>query len=69
MPPESEKEQIWKVLKSAGIEPWELFVVDNQKDTPSYLEAGEPPLDYYLKSVKENKLKKQLSEKVPNPIV
>lgn len=69
LPPESENEHIWKALKSAGIEPWELFVVDNRKDTPSYLEAGQPPLDYYLKSVMEKKLKKQQSESVSNSIV
>jgi hypothetical protein len=38
---------IWKCLQTAGIQPWELTVVDNRYDTPSAINAGPPPLDYY----------------------
>lgn len=50
LPPESELEKIWEVLRSAEIEPWELFVVDNNDSSPGALEAGPPPLDFYRKT-------------------
>eukprot|EP00574_Skeletonema_japonicum_P000066 CAMPEP_0201739508 /NCGR_PEP_ID=MMETSP0593-20130828/45818_1 /ASSEMBLY_ACC=CAM_ASM_000672 /TAXON_ID=267983 /ORGANISM="Skeletonema japonicum, Strain CCMP2506" /LENGTH=577 /DNA_ID=CAMNT_0048233781 /DNA_START=449 /DNA_END=2185 /DNA_ORIENTATION=- len=50
LPPESELGKIWDVLRSAEIEPWELFVVDNDESTPGALEAGPPPLDFYRKT-------------------
>mmetsp|Transcript_25806 Transcript_25806/g.51743 ORF Transcript_25806/g.51743 Transcript_25806/m.51743 type:complete len:581 (+) Transcript_25806:95-1837(+) len=50
LPPESEMEKIWDVLRSAEIEPWELFVVDNDDTSPGALEAGPPPLDFYRKT-------------------
>ena len=50
LPPESELEKIWDVLRSAEIEPWELFVVDNNDSSPGALEAGPPPLDFYRKT-------------------
>jgi len=43
--------EIWESLRNAGIEPWELCVVDNSEDTPGALAAGPPPLDTYRKSV------------------
>ncbi|KAL3779419.1 hypothetical protein HJC23_000521 [Cyclotella cryptica] len=46
---EAELERIWKVLRSAEIEPWELFVVDNDEQSTGALVAGPPPLDYYRK--------------------
>ena len=46
---EQELERIWSVLRSAEIEPWELFVVDNDAKSPGALAAGPPPLDYYRK--------------------
>jgi hypothetical protein len=39
------------VLQNAGIEPWELFVVNNDLDSPGALDAGPPPLDYYRRNV------------------
>ena len=49
--PSSDKlDEIWKVLRSAEIEPWELFVVDNNDKSQSSIEAGPPPLDYYRKT-------------------
>lgn len=44
LPPTSVQEEIWAKLRSAGIEPWELFVVDNRSDTPGAIAAGPPPL-------------------------
>ena len=40
-------QRIWKAFRSAGIEPWELYVVDNRMDTPGALQAGDPPLTFY----------------------
>mmetsp|Transcript_22681 Transcript_22681/g.45926 ORF Transcript_22681/g.45926 Transcript_22681/m.45926 type:complete len:560 (+) Transcript_22681:55-1734(+) len=47
LPPEKELEEIWEVFRSAEIEPWELFVVDNNEVSIGAQEAGPPPLDYY----------------------
>jgi hypothetical protein len=47
LPEESQLPQIWDSFRSAGIQPWELYVVDNRKDTPASIDAGPPPLDYY----------------------
>ena len=43
-------DEIWELFKSAEIEPWELFVVDNDETSTSALIAGPPPLDYYRKA-------------------
>jgi len=43
-------EELWPLLKSAGIEPWELFTVDNSM-SPAAIEAGPPPLDFFRKNV------------------
>jgi hypothetical protein len=43
-------DEIWKVFRSAEIEPWELFVVDNDMTSQGSLAAGLPPLDYYRKT-------------------
>ena len=51
LPPESERQPIYDKLRSAGIDPWELFVVDNSLDSPRALDAGEPPLDFFRKDV------------------
>ena len=50
LPPSKDMDEIWRVLRSAEIEPWELFVVNNDEKTPGALEAGEPPLDFYRKN-------------------
>eukprot|EP00584_Thalassiosira_punctigera_P003674 CAMPEP_0172535120 /NCGR_PEP_ID=MMETSP1067-20121228/7261_1 /TAXON_ID=265564 ORGANISM="Thalassiosira punctigera, Strain Tpunct2005C2" /NCGR_SAMPLE_ID=MMETSP1067 /ASSEMBLY_ACC=CAM_ASM_000444 /LENGTH=516 /DNA_ID=CAMNT_0013320019 /DNA_START=240 /DNA_END=1791 /DNA_ORIENTATION=+ len=50
MPPTKDLDEIWKCLRSAEIEPWELFVVDNDDKSPGALAAGAPPLDYYRKT-------------------
>ena len=49
LPTEKELDHIWGVLRSAEIEPWELFVVDNNDESAGALDAGPPPLDYYRK--------------------
>ena len=50
LPPATELEKIWEVLRSAEIEPWELFVVDNNDKSSGSIEAGPPPLDFYRKT-------------------
>ena len=59
--PSSEKDlnQIWSLFRSAGIEPWELFVVDNKLSSIDLAGVGPPPLDFYRGDVLENTLKKQ----------
>merc|ERR1712127_194567 len=54
LPSESEMvEKIYPKLRSAGIDPWELFIVDNSEDSVGALDAGPPPLDFYRKDVME----------------
>ena len=56
LPSESEREEkIYPKLRSAGIDPWELFIVDNSKDSAGALAAGPPPLDFYRKDILEKK--------------
>ncbi len=43
-------DEIWELFRSAEIEPWELFVVDNDGTSTSALTAGPPPLDHYRKA-------------------
>lgn len=42
---------VWSALGRAGIKPWELYVVDNDDDSPEALAAGDPPLDFYRSGV------------------
>ena len=42
---------IWISGQTAGIQPWELYIVDNDLKSPGYLAAGEPPLDFFRKEV------------------
>jgi hypothetical protein len=50
LPPPGDLDEIWRLFRSAEIEPWELFVVDNDETSPGALAAGPPPLDYYRKT-------------------
>ena len=50
LPPPGELDEVWRLFRSAEIEPWELFVVDNDETSPGGLAAGPPPLDYYRKT-------------------
>jgi hypothetical protein len=50
LPPPEDLDGIWRIFRSAEIEPWELFVVDNDESSAGALAAGPPPLDYYRKS-------------------
>jgi VDE lipocalin domain len=43
----AQRSTIWNCLQQAGIQHWELTVVDNRLDAPSKLLAGLPPLDVY----------------------
>jgi VDE lipocalin domain len=51
MPHSSQLPVIWEVLQSAGIQPWELYMVDNRLDTPGMVDAGPPPLEFYRKEI------------------
>jgi len=52
LPSESElQEKIYPKLRIAGIDPWELFIVDNSEDSAGALDAGPPPLDFYRKDI------------------
>jgi hypothetical protein len=57
LPEASILKEIWPVFQSAGIEPWELFVVNNDVQSPGYIAAGDPPLDFYRKEVLAAKAK------------
>jgi len=50
LPPAKDLDEIWEVFRSAEIEPWELFVVDNNETSAGALCAGPPPLDFYRKT-------------------
>jgi len=58
LPTESDLPRIWKSFRDAGIEPWELFAVNNDENSPGYIAAGAPPLDFYRKDVIASKLAK-----------
>ena len=64
LPSESVREEkIYPKLRSAGIDPWELFIVDNSDDTPGAIDAGPPPLDFYRNEVLEQK--KEAAKQLP----
>jgi len=63
VPPQQQLEtEIWPLLKSSGIEPWELFVVDNNLQSEGSLESGPPPLDFFRKEVLKLKAEKKLEK-------
>jgi hypothetical protein len=43
---------IWECFRSAGIQPWELYKVDNNDVSPGALAAGPPPLDFYRAEIR-----------------
>ena len=51
LPDESELPVIWDCLRSAGIQPWELYTVKYDPTAPGAIAAGPPPLDTYRASV------------------
>lgn len=51
LPPESAREEIWSTLDACGISPWDLFVVNNDPQSPGAIAAGPPPLDYFRREV------------------
>mmetsp|Transcript_24665 Transcript_24665/g.68095 ORF Transcript_24665/g.68095 Transcript_24665/m.68095 type:complete len:588 (+) Transcript_24665:165-1928(+) len=56
LPSETErKEKIYPKLRAAGIDPWELFIVDNREDSAGMIDAGPPPLDFFRKDVLKRK--------------
>lgn len=59
LPDEEKRPQVWEAFRSAGIEPWELYCVDNRKHSPGAIAAGPPPLDFFRRQV----LAKQVENK------
>lgn len=55
VPPDSELPAIWKVFQNSGIQPWDLYKVDNDPNSPKYIEAGEAPLDFFRSAVLEKR--------------
>jgi VDE lipocalin domain len=51
LPNERQLAKVWKAVASAGVQPWELVVVDNDTKSAGYVEAGEPPLDVFRAEV------------------
>lgn len=64
LPPEKDRDEIWSLFESCGIEPWELFVVDNDAKSPGALEAGEPPLNFYRDKVLKTKEEKKNAQAI-----
>lgn len=54
LPSTNEQAIINEALRSAGIQPWELYVVDNDEDSPVARSAGPPPLNYFRDLVQGN---------------
>jgi hypothetical protein len=63
LPDASHLEDVWTAFRGAGIEPWELFVVNNDPESPGALDAGPPPLDYYRKEMLTSKQQPSESSK------
>lgn len=51
----SKNEEVWKLFRTAGIEAWELFIVNNDPKSAGSIAAGPPPLDFYRKDVLASK--------------
>jgi hypothetical protein len=51
LPEANKMPEILKCLKSAGLQPWELYQVDNSESSPGAIEAGPAPLDFYRSQV------------------
>ena len=64
LPPNEVQSEIWKILRSAGIQPWELYIVNNDQNAAGAKDAGPPPLNYFLDDVRAAKAKR-LAEKGP----
>jgi hypothetical protein len=57
----ADREHIYDKLRSAGIEPWELFVVDNRDDSIGAKQAGPPPLTYFRDQLQRKRSLDQVS--------
>ena len=51
MPRDDQLPTIWSCFQKAGIQPWELYKVDNDDHDPAAKTAGPPPLDFYRSEV------------------
>lgn len=55
------RDSIYDKLRSAGIEPWELFVVDNDVESAGAKRAGPPPLKYFRDQVRKKRSELNIS--------
>jgi len=51
LPPPEKEAEIWEALERVRIQPWELYVVDNDPNNPGAIAAGPPPTTYYRDDV------------------
>jgi hypothetical protein len=61
----TELNRIWQCFQKAGIQPWELTMVDNRMDTPNVIQAGLPPLNYYRSAIQQSR---QQQNTIPSPL-
>lgn len=66
LPPPEKLPEVWNACRRAGIQPWELYLVDNDVNTPGALAAGPPPLTYFRDEVQALKAKKRAEVMVPS---
>jgi hypothetical protein len=59
LPSDDQLPAIWRALESARIQPWELYIVDNDPNSVGAIEAGTAPLDYFRGDVLAAKAKKR----------
>jgi VDE lipocalin domain len=55
LPDKAQLPEIWDAFRSAGIQPWELYRVNNDPKSPGAISAGPPPLDFFRKAVQEKR--------------
>ena len=62
LPATEQLPEIWKALRRAGIQPWELYIVDNTVNSQGANEAGPAPLTYFRDQVLAAKAKKKAKQ-------
>ena len=58
LPQEEDKDKVWDALQRVHIQPWELYVVDNNSDSPGAMDAGPPPLYHYRNPLLQERAKR-----------
>ena len=59
LPDESTSSEWKAALESVSIQPWELYVVDNDMTSPGAVTAGKPPLMFYRDGVLQERKQKE----------